>query len=127
MEDQEGRLTVPEVARMLDLSEQQVYRRIERGDITAAVVVSDMNQPRYVVQASEVQRYKDQGCPLTAPRADPVWISPSEVARLTGLSVQRVRRLCHDGTLMHKRSGEKTSHIRVYRPALADYIAAIRE
>ncbi len=120
--EEKDRLNVSEVARMLTLSEQQVYRRIERGDLKAHVVYSDNNQPRYVVDEADAVRYRDEGCPLTAPRADPVWISPSEVARLTGLSVQKVRRLCNDGTFSHRRSKEKASHIRVYRPSIEEYV-----
>lgn len=113
--DEPRSMTVAEAAQILGLSEQQVYRRITRGDIQATRVTS--RNPHYVIAADEVERYSSAGQDLTAPKPNPFWLTTGEAARLTGISQPEIRRMCKAGELVC-RTTESGTHYKVSRQAL---------
>lgn len=108
-------LTVAEVAERLGLTEQRVYRRITRGDLPAERVM--LRTPQYRIREEDLQTYIDAGGGLTPPKANPLWLSTGEAARLTGISQAEIRRMCRAGDLRHRVETEG-GHYRIDRLAI---------
>lgn len=121
-------LTVEEVAERLGLSRYQVYRRIDRGDLKVTPFRRQnpkWKHPRLLVDETSVQAYLDAGGPdrvSFAPKVPGDWMTTREVAEVTGLSPQRIRELCADGALDHRKGPGPRGQFRVSRDSVRNLL-----
>ncbi len=114
MDDSRPLLTVAEVAKRLDVSVHQVYRRITCGDLKAT---------RVKVKNLEWRVAEEDLADFQAGHGNE-WLSAPDAAILLGFSPETVRRMCKQGKLPSSRGAGKAGHYRVSRTAIAEYLAA---
>lgn len=119
--------TVVEIAEKLGISIHQVYRRINRGDLKATQVrIKNMH---YRVTADDLDAYIAAGggevlTPVTLDNR--TMLTVPEVARLSGFTVETVRRMCYDGRLPYIRGNGPKGHLRIPREAVENYLAGVK-
>lgn len=106
-----GQLTVEQVAKALGLSEAQVYRRIRRGDLAAAL--GGWLGKEYFIAAEDLAEYIEAGQPLTSPAREKKMLTVPDVAAMTGFTKDTVRRLCYEGKLLFVRGNGANGHLRI--------------
>lgn len=107
-------LTVEQVADALKVSRYQVYRRIGRGDLPA--VLSQGRWTRYLINADDLAAYiAAGGVDVLSPPGvrDGSMLRVSEVASMTGLTVDAVRLMCKQGRLPYSRGVGRNAHFRI--------------
>jgi excisionase family DNA binding protein len=112
-------LTVRQVAEQLGISKYQVYRRIVRGDLPAQQARN--GNVHYLIRAQALRQYIAAGGAdvLSSPRADNQgMLRASEVAQITGFSVEAIRRMCKEGRLAHIRGAGPKGHLRIPNSAV---------
>jgi excisionase family DNA binding protein len=121
----EKKFSVEEAGVRLNLSKHQVYRRIQTGQLSATE--ERTGKRRFVVAESDIEKYlagdlgagEDDGALLKVPAA----------ARILGLSVEMVRKLCEQGELAHRRSSNGSSggsgHYYIPRESVDEYLSRI--
>lgn len=115
-------LTTAQVAERLDLSLHQVYRRIHRGDLPAKQVQE--RNVQYRISEADLADYEKRmhDGALTPARVRPTdALRIPEVARLTGFTVETIRKLCKEGRIAHFRGAGARGHVRITRQALDDF------
>lgn len=116
--------TTAEVAERLGCTLSQVYRRIQRGDLKARQI--QVRNLQYRVDEQELQHYIDSGGLLSAPKLDDKgMLRPTDVAQLTGYSVETVRRMCKEGRLAHVRGIGEKAHLRIPRSAVQELLKGV--
>jgi excisionase family DNA binding protein len=121
--DNSALLTVKQVAQDLGLSKYQVYRRIVRGDIKA--IRAHNKNLHYLVTVDDLAAYKAAGDPtrLTSPRIDTGgMLRVSDVAQLTGFTVDRVRAMCYAGRLPYEKGKGERGHLRIPAAAVEEML-----
>jgi excisionase family DNA binding protein len=121
--DNSALLTVKQVGDELGLSKYQVYRRIVRGDLKA--VRAHRPNIHYLIPTEELQRYKDAGGNdmLSAPGGDgPDMLRVSDVAQMTGFTVDTVRAMCYAGRLPYVKGRGLRGHLRIPRVAVQEML-----
>lgn len=122
METNQTKLTVPEVAQKLGLSNGQVYRRIQSGALEAT-----QGGPRnwqYFVDPADLDAYIAAGQTSRAvDRNIGGILRVSEAARRLGFSAATVRRLCDEGRLDHFRGNGRNGQYRISQASVDDFIA----
>lgn len=113
-------LSVPEVADKLGLTINQVYRRLHRGDL-AWEFGGWMNR-QYLVDADVLDEYINAGRPLSPPAKDTTMLAVPEVSKLTGFTVETVRKLCYRGVLTYVRGTGKAGHLRIHKASVDAYL-----
>lgn len=109
-------LTVTEVGEQLGMSKYQVYRRIVRGDLHA--IRSRAGNVHYLIPRMAVDEYIAAGGAgvLSPPLVGGVqMMRPSEVAAITGYSVETVRKMCREGRIACMKGSGDHGHYRVPR------------
>jgi len=109
-------LTVPEAAERLGLTDQQVYRRISRGDLAATTILA--RNPQFRLAEDEVERYKAAGLAISPTRPNPSWVTTTEAARRTGMSQAEIRRMCNAGELASRRGPSATGAYKIHVDSL---------
>lgn len=107
-------LTVEQVADRLGVSRYQVYRRIGRGDLPA--VLTQGRWTRYLIDAADLEVYiAAGGIDVLSPPGvrDGSLLRVSEVAAMTGLTVDAVRVMCKQGRLPYSRGVGRNAHFRI--------------
>lgn len=119
------RLTVPEVADKLGMSIHRVYRRIQRGDLPAAV--GGPRNSQYYVNSDDLDAYiaAHAGKGLSWPAPSRTMLRAGEAAVMLGFTVETVRRLCADGKLACHRGSGVRGHYRIPREAVEKYVAGM--
>jgi excisionase family DNA binding protein len=114
-------VTVSQLAAELGVSVHRIYRRIYRGDLAAGFVHSRYGH--FEISREEVERFKADGGvdSINPPRRFDGLMSVSEVARRTGLTPERVRRLCTEGILSHQREGARGRY-RIWKESVEDLL-----
>ncbi len=117
-------VTVSQLASELNVSVHRVYRRIYRGDIKADYVHS--RYPHYVIARDEVQRFKDAGGmkAMNPPLRFNPFMAVSEVALRSGLTPERIRRLCVEGVLRYERDGARGRY-RIRKDSAEAFLAGL--
>jgi excisionase family DNA binding protein len=120
--DNSALLTVKDVSQELGLSKYQVYRRIVRGDLKA--VRAHRGNLHYVVTREDLDAYKAAGGDgLTNPRVDSGgMLRVSDVAMMTGFTVDTVRRMCYAGRLPYVKGRGERGHLRIPREAVEEML-----
>lgn len=118
-----GLLTVGEVADQLGLTTDQVYRRIHAGHLRAKRVRGW--KTRYLVEPGALTAYLEGGGDVSLDILPMLRVS--QVAHLTGFSLETVRQLCENGHLDYVRGvgrGGKPGHYRISRASVDAYLTA---
>lgn len=110
---------VEQAGERLGLTRHQVYRRIQSGQLPATV--DHTGKRRFLVAESDIEKYLagDQG----ATQEDPLLLKAASVASMLGLSVEMVRKLCDQGELAHRRSGNGRGHYYIPRESVDEYLS----
>lgn len=117
-------VTVDEAAEILDLTRNQVYRRIESNRLSGSSRQNINGRQRLLIPAVSVKAYQAGD---TGPAdGSPDLLRAPAVADMLGCSVERVRRLVKDGSLPAVFGGVGTRHetIRVSRAAVENFLSA---
>lgn len=117
---EQGFVSVPEAAVRLGLTQQQVYRRIFRGDLKASREIKG-GRAFYKITDADLQSYIDAGSGLTPTKQVTAYVSAGEAAQITGLSVPMIRKMCHNGMIKAMQFGER-GHFRILREDLAPFV-----
>lgn len=118
--DTKNMLTVPEVAERLGLSAHQVYRRLSRGDIPSEL--GGARGQQYLVDAEVLEDYIAAGQPLSMAKRERSMLGVPEVARMTGFTVEAVRKMCETGKFEYERGAGKNGHYRIKRSSVDAYM-----
>lgn len=117
-------LTVNEAADMLGLSKHQVYRRIARRDLPAQLVRD--GTLKYLLPEGAVLAYQQaSGAPAEVGNRSAM-LRVTQVALMTGFTVETVRRMAYSGVLPYVRGVGKKGHLRIPREAVETYLAVRR-
>lgn len=78
----------------------------------------------YLISEKEIERYiARSNSELSAPKSPPDMLRTGEVARLTGFSIETVRKLAYSGRLPYIKGNGPRGHLRFPRPAVDQLMA----